>query len=172
MPARTASTGREEQAGANPRLPDAVLVSTRPTHVPTATGQGGRGTRCHRPPIFHIPPFDGSDLRIPIGAIGAQQHRRNHIHWAHRLTGRCRSCKPAIRVQFPVGPLSYPIAEPVPWSNGDDIWLTTRKRWFDSIRDHLSDGFPSRHWRGAMLVLQRGFQSRQHGFDSRPRHLE
>ena len=25
-------------------------------------------------------------------------------------------------------------------------------------------------WRGAMMVLQRGFQSRQRGFDSRPRH--
>jgi hypothetical protein len=25
----------------------------------------------------------------------------------------------------------------VPWSSGDDSWLTTRKRWFESIRDPL-----------------------------------
>ena len=24
----------------------------------------------------------------------------------------------------------------VPWSSGDDSWLTTRQRWFESIRDH------------------------------------
>src|SRR4029450_10816006 len=24
----------------------------------------------------------------------------------------------------------------VPWSSGDDAWLTSRERWFDSIRDH------------------------------------
>ena len=26
----------------------------------------------------------------------------------------------------------------VPWSNGNDAWLTSRRRWFNSIRDHLA----------------------------------
>lgn len=103
-------------------------------------GRAGRPghSRRHRPPQFHIP-SDGSIHRAPAAATTAHWHCRNHINWAHRLTGRFRSCKPAIRVQFPVGPLaSCAAAKPVPWSNGDDIWLTTRKRWFDSIRDHLN----------------------------------
>ena len=25
----------------------------------------------------------------------------------------------------------------IPWSNGDDAWLTSRRGWFDSVRDHL-----------------------------------
>ena len=24
----------------------------------------------------------------------------------------------------------------IPWSSGNDSWLTTRKRWFESIRDY------------------------------------
>lgn len=54
MPARAESTGREEQAGANPRLPGVVLVSTRPTHVPTATGQGRAAGALTSPPAAAI----------------------------------------------------------------------------------------------------------------------
>ena len=45
---------------------------------------------------------------------------------------------PEIPVQFRVGPLT----NIVPWSNGYDAWLTSRKRWFDSIRDYFSDAMP------------------------------
>ena len=44
------------------------------------------------------------------------------------------------------------------------------------VRMDLGGSTPSRRtqnrspWRGAMMVLQRGFQSRQRGFESRPRH--
>ena len=44
------------------------------------------------------------------------------------------------------------------------------------VRMDLGGSTPSRRtqnrspWRGAMMVLQRGFQSRQRGFNSRPRH--
>ncbi len=53
--------------------------------------------------------------------------------WAHRPTGRCRRRMPEIPVRFRVGPLN----NTVPWSNGYDAWFTSRKRWFDSIRDYL-----------------------------------
>ena len=35
-------------------------------------------------------------------------------------------------VRFRVGPQK----PAVPWSNGNDAWFTSRKRWFDSIRDY------------------------------------
>ena len=37
-------------------------------------------------------------------------------------------------VRFRVSPLTIL----VPWSNGNDAWFTSRKRWFDSIRDYSS----------------------------------
>lgn len=55
----------------------------------------------------------------------------------HGPTGRRRLRKPEIRVRFPVTPLVM-----VPWSNGHDTWPTPRKRWFNSIRDHLCPGTP------------------------------
>ena len=36
-------------------------------------------------------------------------------------------------MQTRVGPLE----DTVPWSNGNDTWVTSRKRWFNSIRDYL-----------------------------------
>ncbi len=56
----------------------------------------------------------------------------------------------------PVGQGSSPwgraLRQTVPWSNGDDAWVTSRKRWFDSIRDHCetrrSVGVPAAHLRG------------------------
>ena len=59
--------------------------------------------------------------------------------WAHRPTGRCRCRKPEIPVRFRVGPLK----NTVPWSNGNDAWFTSRKRWFDSIRDYLCPDTPT-----------------------------
>ncbi len=53
---------------------------------------------------------------------------------AHGPTGRRRSCKPEIRVRFPVSPLFH--SDTVPWSNGEDSWPTPRQRWFESIRGH------------------------------------
>jgi hypothetical protein len=31
----------------------------------------------------------------------------------------------------------------VPWSNGHDAWPTSRKRWFNSVRDHFRPGTPT-----------------------------
>jgi hypothetical protein len=43
----------------------------------------------------------------------------------------------------------------VPSSNGSDTWLTSRRRWFDSIRDYWSEGTPPRRWCLAALQRQR-----------------
>ena len=53
--------------------------------------------------------------------------------WAHRPIGGRRLRTPIIPVQVRVGPLD----DTVPWSNGNDTWVTSRKRWFNSIRDYL-----------------------------------
>ena len=50
----------------------------------------------------------------------------------HGPTGKHWVRNPEIRVRLSVTPLE----NAVPWSNGNDTWPTTRKRWFDSIRDH------------------------------------
>lgn len=55
---------------------------------------------------------------------------------AHRPTGGRRLRTPEIRAHIPVGPFI------VPWSNGDDSWLTSRQRWFNSTRDYLRPGTP------------------------------
>ena len=53
--------------------------------------------------------------------------------WAHRPIAGRRLRTPKIPVQTRVGPLE----DTVPWSNGNDTWVTSRKRWFNSIRDYL-----------------------------------
>ena len=47
----------------------------------------------------------------------------------------------------------------IPWSNGDDAWLTSRKGRFDSVRDHLVGSVGVS---GATALVRRkaGFNSR------------
>ena len=53
--------------------------------------------------------------------------------WAHRPIAGRRLRTPKIPVQTRVGPFD----DTVPWSNGNDTWVTSRKRWFNSIRGYL-----------------------------------
>ena len=41
-------------------------------------------------------------------------------------------------IAFLTSPFTLQTSE-VPWSNGNDAWLTSRKRWFNSIRDYCDD---------------------------------
>ena len=54
---------------------------------------------------------------------------------AHGPTGRHQLRTLVIRIQLPVSPLEQ--EKTVRWSNGNDAWLTSRKRWFNSIRDYF-----------------------------------
>lgn len=49
-----------------------------------------------------------------------------------------------------------PVHNTVPWSNGNDAWFTSRKRWFNSIRDYFDrNKIPSKDIRLSDLVSTR-----------------
>ena len=62
---------------------------------------------------------------------------------AHGPTGRCRRRMPApFQLLDRAGPSPGESAfNRIPWSSGNDSWLTSRKRWFESFRDHYECWF-------------------------------
>ena len=70
------------------------------------------------------------NLRSPNGLIVQQED----AGVASRSDQSRHPCLIGARVRFRVGPLK----NTVPWSNGNDAWFTSRKRWFNSIRDYFA----------------------------------
>lgn len=118
--------------------------------IPPVSGTGDRRFKSGRLDLIELryritairsPVKRGMEVRsLLLEPFGGEPQNSPRETWffgscsrAHRPTGRHRLRTPRIRVQFPVSPLG----NKVPWSRGNDSWLTTRQPWFESMRDHF-----------------------------------
>ncbi len=88
------------------------------------------------------------------------------VGWA--LAGPA-GCKPVVRMDLGGSTPSRRTST----TENTVTWCNLAARWivYPLVRVQIPSSSLRRNdsWRGAMMVLQRGFQSRQRGFDSRPR---
>ena len=73
--------------------------------------------------------------------MGSSPTASAETDWGHGPTGRRQHRTLEIRVRLPVTPLNEQRYSPV--VQRQDVWPTSRKRWFNSIRDHLRPGTPT-----------------------------
>ena len=111
-----------------------------------------------------------SPRRLRVGRCSAETHNLGLLGSTPRpatssppgrQTGKAASPRDwCLWVRLPPRRLLDRRENAVPWSNGNDVWVTSRKRWFDSIRDdcHAVRRCYGRH---ASSVGRRfGFESR------------